>query len=153
MIPIWLIGGGLLLVGLAVSSQPKGQAFGRPIPNQWGLLGCDRVHAVSANGAAVPGVQTAPDYQWCYVVNGAGDSAGAIAERVLGAQQAWRYVELLSANPSKEVAGKLEGAGTASELNFKSLSVGETLFLPRTWNPWIDQLGTPRGQLTPFPGV
>jgi hypothetical protein len=106
--------------------------------------------SVSVNptgGQPEKGIASSFDYQWCHIVRD-GDTAGRIAEKIVGDRN--RYVELLAANPSKERIG-------SPEVNFKTLDAGgsgrkpEMLFLPKSWNPWIDQKGNIRGQKTPFP--
>lgn len=93
------------------------------------------------------GVASALDYQWCVVVQEK-DTAGMIAKRVTG--DARRYLELLASNPKKP--RKIDPA--TGEINFQEICTKPTperLVFPGSWAPWIDQLGTPRGELTPFP--
>lgn len=80
-------------------------------------------------------------HQWCWKVQD-GDTAGNLAERFVGNRS--RYVELISANPSKPQI-------TDPELNFAELKVGETIFFPRSWNPWINELGGRTGSPIPYP--
>jgi hypothetical protein len=87
------------------------------------------------------GIASNPLHQWCYKV-AEGDTAGNIALRFVGNRS--RYVELLSANPSKPQI-------TSPELNFSSLCIGERLFIPKSWNPWIDEVGNKRESSIPFP--
>lgn len=86
------------------------------------------------------GVASNPLHQWCYVVQ-PGDTAGNIALRFVGARE--RFVELLVANPSKPQI-------TDPELNFADLCKGERLFIPKSWNAWIDEVGNRRGGLVPY---
>lgn len=154
-----LVGGLLVSVLFAVATKKKSIVSSSPTggsisstANKWGLLACDMWHTpTGGSGAATPGRATHPDYQWCYVVQD-GDSAGLIAEKMLGASLAWRYVELLAANPQKPTTGDtVSPDGSDSELNFVSLEAGERLNVPRTWNRWIDQSGRPSGNPLPYP--
>lgn len=147
-----------LLLGVASSSpkkktSPKKLLSGNKLntPNSHGLVGCDPYHTPSGNTApyAVPGFATHPDYQWCYIVRD-GDSAGSITEMFFGPSEGWRYAELLAANPQKATKGTtVSPDGSDNELNFASMTVGETLYLPRTWNSHIDQTGVPRTKVMP----
>lgn len=148
--PILFIG--LALFGAAaVGSSPRKNAVsvpsgGKVSVNKWGLVGCDPFHTPSgSNAPSKQGIATHPDYQWCYVVQ-AGDSAGSITDMFFGPEEGWRYVELLAANPHKLTKGTTVSpdAEPTSELNFADMVVGERLYLPRTWNAQIDQIGTPR---------
>lgn len=149
--------GALLLLGSSPSKKKISAMTGTPPQfsssgNQYGLVGCDPYHTPSGktDPRVVAGYATHPDYQWCYVVRD-GDSAGSITEMFFGADQGWRYTELLAANPKKQIKGKVVTPdGSEDELNFVSLVVGETLFLPRTWNGYIDQTGVPRAKSTPM---
>lgn len=155
-----------LLVGAAASSSPakaKTKAIGpgpigmptppnlNPGANKWGIKGCDPFHTpTGSNQAPTPGVQSDVDYQWCYVVRD-GDTPGDVAAMVLGPEQAWRYVELLTANPEKATKGSVVAPDAGDdEMNFVQWNVGETVRLPRTWNAWIDQVGSPRGESAPY---
>lgn len=163
------------LVGLAASSSPKGKPGAKPIgggspagggpigmatppnllggggANKWGIKGCDPFHTpTGSNQAPTPGVQSDPDYQWCFVVPD-GSTPGDVAAMVLGPDQSWRYVELLTANPEKATKGSVVAPDAGDEeMNFVQWKVGETVRLPRTWNPWIDQVGSPRGETAPY---
>lgn len=145
-----------LFLGVA-SSSPKKKMLSSPngnkvsAPNKFGLIGCDPFHTPSGKHSpyAVPGFATHPDYQWCYVVQ-EGDSAGSITEMFFGPTDGWRYTELLAANPQKTTKGTtVSPDGSDNELNFASMAVGETLYLPRTWNSHIDQTGIPRSKVMP----
>jgi len=103
-----------------------------------------------ALGAPIPGAPTRGPtagiasnmlHQWCWKVQD-GDTAGNLAEQFVGNRS--RYVELIAANPSKPQI-------TDPELNFAHIDIGETLFLPKSWNPWIDELGRRTGKPIPFP--
>jgi hypothetical protein len=121
--------------------------------NAYGLLAADLAHSPTG-GSSAPraGVQSHPDYQWSYVVQSGTESPGSIAEKMLGAEQAWRYVELLTANPQKPIKGKVVTPDpNDDELNFVSLAVGERLVVPRTWNGWIDETGVPSGKSMVWP--
>jgi hypothetical protein len=87
------------------------------------------------------GVASNPLHQWCYVVQ-PGDTAGNIALRFVGTRE--RFVELLVANPSKPQI-------TDPEVNFATLCKGERLFIPKSWNLWIDEAGNRRGGPIPYP--
>lgn len=116
-------------------------------PNVFGLIGCDPYHTPSGRVSpiAVAGFATHPDYQWCYVVQ-PGDTAGSITTKFFDEKNGWRYAELLTNNPQKLTKGTTISPSDLGEeeLNFASLEAGETLYLPRTWNPYIDQTGTPK---------
>jgi hypothetical protein len=88
--------------------------------------------------------QTASDpiYQWVYTVI-EGDTAGRIAEKHVGNRG--RYVELITVNPQKKWI-------TNPEINFAEIVVGEKLYLPKSWNPWISKDGVPfrNGPLPPY---
>lgn len=117
-------------------------------PNAYGLIGCDPYHTPSGkvSPVAVPGYATHPDYQWCYRVK-AGDTAGSITEMFWNEKDGWRYIELLTANPEKLTVGTVVTPdGTGDQLDFASLKEGETIYLPRTWNEYIDQTGVPRSK-------
>lgn len=118
-----------------------------------GIYSTDPAHSPSGpSRTPSAGVQSYPDHHWSYTVRSANESAGSIAEMILGADQAWRYVELLVANPQKPVRGsRVVPEGSDDELNFVSLAVGEKLRLPRSWNGWIDEVGNPRGRSEPWP--
>lgn len=157
--------GVLALIGLAASSS-KPKAIGNTVggsgykppsngssgPNKWSILGCDPFHSPSGTGPIQPGTQSHADYQWCYVIR-EDDSPGDVAAGVLGPEQAWRYVELLTANPEMKTKGSIVApdAGDA-EMNFADgeWTPGHTVRMPRTWNPWIDQTGAPRGERAPY---
>lgn len=51
------------------------------------------------------------------------------------------------------VARELGNSGVKGTLsyNFNSVSTCDVILIPRTWNPWIDQIGTPVGNLLPWP--
>jgi len=117
--------------------QPKGEcatqicfAPENPSPNPQG-------------GKPVRGMASNPIRQWCYVVKDT-DTAGRIAENHTGDRS--RYVELLAANPSKKMI-------FSPEINFADMCVGERLYIPKSWNPWIDQEGNvagPHGAYPPY---
>lgn len=92
-------------------------------------------------GKPVKGMASNAIRQWCYVVR-EGDTAGRISEIHVGDRN--RYVELLAANISKKIVN-------SPELNFADLCVGERLYIPKSWNPWIDQEGNAAGHKSPFP--
>jgi len=78
------------------------------------------------------------------------ETAGDIAAAITGEEA--RYQELVLANPEIDTVGKPGKVGP-DEWNFApgSLPSGGKFTLPQTWNPWIDEVGNPRGQVTPFP--
>lgn len=151
-IPVLIILGAIA----ALSTKPRKHVTGaitpKPLdvisktPNTYGLIGCDPYHTPSGktDPVMVKGYATHPDYQWCYRVQ-EGDSAGSITEMFFNSKDGWRYAELLAANPQKKTIGTtISPSDNADTLDFESLDPGDTLFLPRTWNPYIDQTGTPR---------
>ena len=85
-------------------------------------------------------------------MQGADETPGSIAAKVLGPEQGWRYVELLTVNPQKTIKGSIVSpdATEENELNFTEIKVGEKLAVPRSWNGWIDETGAPSGK-NPFP--
>lgn len=86
---------------------------------------------------------TNPSYQWTVQAR-PGDSPALIAKIITGDWR--RYPELLAANPGKPTNGK-----PFPQLNWVSLTVGERIKAPRSWDPWIAQDGTPARSTTPFP--
>jgi len=94
-----------------------------------------------AGNAPRTNIASNPLHQWCYAVQ-PGDTAGNIAMRFVGSRE--RFVELLVANPSKPQI-------TDPEVNFADLCKGERLFIPKSWNAWIDEAGNRRGGYAPFP--
>jgi hypothetical protein len=122
------------------------------VPNKFGIMAADMMHSPSGDRVPLQGVQSHPDYQWTYVIQGAEESPGAIAEKILGPEQSWRYVELLTANPQKPIKGKVVSPNPSDdELNFVSVAMGESLSIPRTWNAWIDETGVPAGKSQHWP--
>jgi hypothetical protein len=96
----------------------------------------------------VKGRASVGTYQWTYLVT-AHETPGSIARRITGDER--RYVELLSANSDKRMATYRKGA--RFEINFAQ---GEfcrwtMLYLPKSWNPWIDEDGNFAGKSRPFP--
>lgn len=164
--PLAAIAAVLFVAGIASSGSksakapPKGKGYVPPpmatqpgTINKWSILGCDAIHSPSGSTLApMPGVQSHPDYQWCYVVRD-GDTPGDVAALILGPDQGWRYVELITSNPDMATKGSViaPDAGDA-ELNFADADwkIGRVVRLPRTWNPWIDQVGSPRGETAPY---
>ena len=106
-----------------------------PNPEVDPMLGPESGHPIR-NGIASSGL-----HQWCVDVLDK-DTAGRIAEEAVGDRR--RYVELLSANPLKPQI-------MSPEPNFADLCVGERLYLPRSWNPWLDQAGKAAGKKGPYP--
>lgn len=106
-----------------------------PNPEVDPMLGPESGHPIH-EGVASSGL-----HQWCVDVLDK-DTAGRIAEEAVGDRR--RYVELLAANPDKAQI-------LVPEANFADLCVGERLYLPRSWNPWMDQRGTPAGKRGPYP--
>ena len=114
---------------------------------------CDSPSNPSPNpngGDPVDGVASNLMHQWCMIVQ-EGDTPGKIADAYTGDRS--RYLELLAANISKDLIAM-------PELNFKELKVGEKLYIPKCWNPWIDQKGNayrekgifyPYKNLPPYP--
>lgn len=151
---IFLIAVPALFIAASGPSKKKSAPVGgkgAPVsvsPNGYGLVGCDPIHTPSgkSNPPAVPGYATQADYQWCYRVK-AGDTAGSITEMFWNEKDGWRYIELLTANPHKLTVGYVVTPdGNGEQLDFADLKEGETLYLPRTWNAYIDQTGVPRSQ-------
>jgi hypothetical protein len=95
------------------------------------------------------GLASEPLHHWCYLLAD-GETAGDIAAAITGEEA--RYQELLLANPEVPKVGTPGHVGP-EEWNFApgSLAPGARLSIPQTWNPWIDQLGNPRGQRMAFP--
>ncbi len=101
-----------------------------------------------SGGDPKSGMASALGYQWCHVVR-RGDSAGLLAEKIVGDRS--RYMELVTSNPQKGTAPIVLPDGR-TEMNWRDkLCPQERLLLPKSWNPWIDQTGKPRGHKTPFP--
>lgn len=163
MAPLLFFGLGILMGAFAnkvVREEEKAYPPKRPMfpapqtkPNTYGLLAADPMRSPTGSATAPrAGVQSHPDYQWTYVVQDATESPGSIAEKVLGPEQAWRYVELLTANPQKPIKGKVVTPDPSDdELNFVSLAVGEKIVVPRSWNAWIDETGVPMGKSQVWP--
>jgi hypothetical protein len=84
-------------------------------------------------------------FQWDYVIS-PGDDPGRIAEGITGDRR--RFVELLSANADKRMKSYGKEVNFADPADF---CVGGHLYLPKTWNPWIDEEGNLRGNVIPFP--
>jgi hypothetical protein len=59
-------------------------------------------------------------------------------------------MDLIASNPEKSTVGDRLNPWS-SGYNFASLVPGEAVRLPASWNPFIDEQGTARGALTPFP--
>jgi hypothetical protein len=95
----------------------------------------DRLEHIDRNQVA-----SDPIYQWAYTVID-GDTAGRITEKHVGDRS--RYVELIAANPQKKWIKD-------PEPNFEDIVVGEKLYLPKAWNPWISEHGVPRRN-APYP--
>lgn len=105
---------------------------------------CDSPSNPSPNpngGSPIEGLASNLMHQWCMVVK-EGDTPGSIAEAYTGERS--RYLELLSANIGKDLIAM-------PELNFKDIKVGEKLFVPKCWNPWIDQKGNAAGRKGVYP--
>lgn len=105
----------------------------------------------------VPGKASAGTYQFMYLVQ-KDETPGSIAQAVTGDSR--RYVELLSANSNRRMATykKIEklSSGTTrtrTEVNFAQGEFCEhaRLYVPKSWNPWIDEAGNLRGETKPFP--
>lgn len=108
-------------------------------------------------GPPVAGVASNPNFQWLHSVQ-AGQSPAAIAALYFGpTAPPQRWVELIQANPIEYYSGRTLGSKgdpanpVTSGYNFASLMPGDTLRVPKTWNRWIDQEGTRRGNPLPFP--
>lgn len=152
---IFLIAVPALFIAASGPSKKKVSPIGGqgvpPLPatsNAYGLVGCDPYHTPSGKTSpvAVSGYATHPDYQWCYRVK-AGDTAGSITEMFWNEKDGWRYIELLTANPQKLTVGSVVTPDeNGDQLDFASLKEGEIIYLPRTWNAYIDQTGVPKSQ-------
>lgn len=96
------------------------------------------------------GIASNPAYQHTYNVQ-AGDSPARIAEAVFGnSAPVSRWVELIKENPQQGSVGDVNNP-FSTKYNFAHLNEGDVLLLPRTWNGWIDQIGTFRHGMTPWP--
>jgi len=123
-----------------------------------------KIVAIPTAGSPAPsglppmaGVASQDGYEWGYVV-GPGDSAGSIARAITGDDG--RYQALLAANPQLAKTGEMgifSGPDTwqfstdtsiAPESRF---APGTPMLLPVPWARYIDELGTPRGGIDPFP--
>lgn len=100
-----------------------------------------------AGSKPVPGQASVGTYQWMYLVK-KHETTGSIAKAVTGDSR--RYVELLSANSNRRMA--TYRAGTRVEVNFAQSEFCEhaRLYVPKSWNPWIDEAGNLAGQTKPF---
>lgn len=112
------------------------------------------------------GVRSSPNTQWYGSVEAAPpkNSASAWTTHVFGTA-GWtlaRQEELINNNNPNDANGIGLGPvsrswppGTPGQtngvLNWTRLPVGARLAFPKSWNPWIDQLGNVRGGPTPFP--
>lgn len=103
-----------------------------------------------SGAAPVPGKASVLTFQWRYGPIKEGESAGSIAQAIVGDSR--RYVELLSANSDKRMVTVLKGG--KPEINFAQgkggICVGERLYIPKSWNAWIDEAMNLRGQVLPF---
>jgi hypothetical protein len=90
---------------------------------------------------------TDPAYQWKWTVV-AGDNASRIAKQITGDDR--RYPELIASNPSKATVGS-SSSPYSTGYNFKTLSVGEQLLLPKAWNVYIASDGSGYTGGTPLP--
>lgn len=88
-----------------------------------------------------------------------GESPTKITALVFGNDRAkapgtdkYRFVELIQTNAAKATVGNAANPWS-SGYNFASLNPGESLMLPLSWNPWIDQTLVPRGTAEPFPAA
>lgn len=122
------------------------------------------------------GCQSSPLDQFLYIVQNndflEGNSAVNIASKFFGTVLTpQRLEELVDINNksvegfgytggckeltgnSYSVARELGNSGIKGTLsyNFNSISTCDVLLIPRTWNPWIDQIGTPVGNIIPWP--
>lgn len=93
----------------------------------------------------VLGPASSPSTQWTYLVV-SGDSPDLIAKKITGNERI--YPDLIHANPWKPTNGKT----ALGEYNFKSLLAGERLYVPRSWNEYIDVLGGYNGSGIPLSG-
>lgn len=106
-----------------------------------GCIGPENPSPNPTGGKPQKGIASNPIRQWCTVVRD-GDTAGRIAEAHTGDRN--RYIELIAANPTKKMI-------RSPEMNFEDLCVGERLFIPKAWNPWIDQEGNASSSKGPYP--
>lgn len=133
-------------------SYAPGGYHGRSTPLRGRIVSCGG----GGGGTTAPhGVSPTAGYQsdglhhWCYLL-AEDETAGDIAAAITGEEA--RYQELVLANPDLKTVG-IPGKVGPDEWNFApgSLALGSKLTLPQTWNPWIDELGQPRGQVASFP--
>ncbi len=141
----WIVGLGLAaILGPKIVKSAMFSAAERRLPQTCpsSLRDCPpNTVAPNPNGGdPIAGRASALEYQWCHAVR-PGETTGSIAEKITGDRR--RYLELVVANPQKGVATR------NGEANFRDeLCVGERLLVPKSWNPWIDQTGEPRGAVT-----
>lgn len=111
---------------------------------------CAAGSAAPAGSAAMADRATVDGFRWCYVV-GAGDSAGSIAEGIVGDDG--RYQEVLLANPAVAKVGVPGVYSGTSAWDFApgALVEGMRLELPEPWNRWVSQTGAPRDRHDPWP--
>lgn len=88
---------------------------------------------------------SSPNFQWYWVVT-MGQSPALIARKITGKE--CDYLDLLDANPEKATTGPR----VCYKINFNSLMPGETLKLPKSWNPYISVDGQRRGDRIPWSG-
>lgn len=121
--------------GKDVTPLPAGEA---PIRDKFGKT------TTGDESAPRKGIATHPEFTWFRVIKKA-KTAPEIATIILGSTLGpVRYVELYLANPD---------LATPDGGFKKPLQEGDFIMLPRTWNPWIDQLGYERGETIPFPAA
>lgn len=136
-----------------VPARRLGEA-GPPPSSSSSLRG--RIAPCAAGSAAPPGRAPAADratvdgFRWCYVV-GVGDSAGSIAEGVVGDDG--RYQEMLLANPAVPKVGVpgVYSGPSAWDFSPGALVEGMRLEIPEPWDRWVSQTGAPRGRHDPWP--
>lgn len=83
--------------------------------------------------------------QWTYLVV-SGDSPDRIAKKITGNERL--YPDLIHANPWKPTNGET----ALGKYNFKSLLANERLYIPKSWNEYIDVIGGYNGSGIPLSG-
>jgi len=132
---------------LAEALRHNPHARRSPIVRRWTYLHRTGVIARPSEAAALDaltgapgpaGVATPTSYTWHWRVE-LGDNASRITKLITGAEG--RYPELIAANPSKATVGSA-GSPYSTGYNFKTLTVGELLKIPNSWNQYIQADGS-----------
>jgi len=128
-----------------------GGGRGEPVrPLRGKIISCDpKGHGASDGLPPMGGYQSDSLHSWCYQL-AEDETAGDIAAAITGEEA--RYQELVLSNPTVPTVGTPGKVGP-DEWNFApgGLAAGARVELPQTWNPWIDELGQPRGRSQAFP--